>query len=70
MSKSIPPGPAPVAPFAFYESDQKDLTKNCAICNLTHNMNLHSQADKVKYFRQKKAEDPNNNVPNPTPEHA
>ena len=51
----------------------KDCTfeiKNCAICNLTHNMNLHSQADKVKYFRQKKAEDPNNNVPNPTPEHA
>ena len=28
MSKSIPPGVVLLAAFAFYESDQKDLTKN------------------------------------------
>ena len=30
MSKSVPPGVAAL-PLAFYESDQKDLTKNCYV---------------------------------------
>ena len=35
----------------------KDCTfsiKNCNICNQAHNMNLHSQSDKIKYFKDKK----------------
>ena len=28
--------------------------KTCGICNLLHNMNLHSQSEKIKHFKEKK----------------